>query len=283
YWKKEKISKGELIDYYLSVSDYILPYLKDRAQSLHRFPNGINEPGFYHKDAGDTAPPWVDTVSIYSESTDKDVEYIVCNNRETLGYLINLGCIELNPWNNKIDAPDHPDYLIIDLDPSDKNSFSQVIETAKVTKELLDAADITAFCKTSGSTGLHIFLPMGARYTYEQVRDLAHLLVRMVQKRLPKITTLERSLKKRGAKIYLDYLQNRVGQTVASVYSVRPKPGAPVSMPIAWEELTNDLSMGDFTMHNALLRLQKRGDLFRPVLENHIDLGEALNKLENLQ
>ncbi len=117
YWKKEKITKGELIDYYLSVSDFLLPYLKGRAQSLHRFPNGIEESGFYHKDAGDTAPSWVDTVSIYSESTDKSVEYIVCNNRETLGYLINLGCIELNPWNNTIDFPDKPDYLIIDLDP----------------------------------------------------------------------------------------------------------------------------------------------------------------------
>src|SRR5690606_28811455 len=118
--------------------------------------------------AGDTAPSWVDTVSIYSESTDKSVEYIVCNNRETLGYLINLGCIELNPWNNTIDFPDKPDYLIIDLDPSEKNSFRQVMEAAKVTKEVLDATGVTAFCKTSGSTGLHIFIPMGAQYTYEQ-------------------------------------------------------------------------------------------------------------------
>jgi bifunctional non-homologous end joining protein LigD len=283
YWKKEKITKGELIDYYLSVSDFLLPYLKGRAQSLHRFPNGIEESGFYHKDAGDTAPSWVDTVSIYSESTDKNVEYIVCNNRETLGYLINLGCIELNPWNNRIDFPDKPDYLIIDLDPSEKNSFRQVVEAAKVTKEVLDATGVTAFCKTSGSTGLHIFIPMGAQYTYEQVRDFALILMQMVQKRLPKTTTLERSLKKRGPKIYLDYLQNRMGQTVASVYSIRPKSGAPVSMSIEWEELTQDLAIGDFTIHNALIRLQKKGDLFLPVLEKGIDLMPVLNRLEEMQ
>jgi bifunctional non-homologous end joining protein LigD len=160
----------------------------------------------------------VDTVTVFSESTDKDVEYIICNNRETLGYLINLGCIELNPWNNRVNFPDHPDYLIIDLDPSEKNTFRQVVEAARVTKEVLDAVGITAFCKTSGSTGIHIFVPMGAGYTYEQVRDLALLLMQIVQERLPKTTTLERSLKKRGAKIYLDYLQNRVGQTVATAY-----------------------------------------------------------------
>lgn len=282
YWKKEKITKGELIDYYLSVSEYILPHLKGRAQSLHRFPNGIDKPGFYHKDAGDTAPSWVDTVKIFSESTDKDVEYIICNDRETLGYLINLGCIELNPWNNRINFPDHPDYLIIDLDPSEKNTFRQVVEAARVTKEVLDAVGITAFCKTSGSTGIHIFVPMGASYTYEQVRDMALLLMQSVQERLPNTTTLERSLKKRGPKIYLDYLQNRVGQTVASVYSVRPKPGAPVSMPLHWEELTNDLSIADFNIHNALARIKKKGDLFLPVLQTETDLSKVLDNLKDL-
>src|SRR5690606_38312276 len=120
YWKKEKITKGDLIDYYLSVSDYILPHLKDRAQSLHRFPDGIDSPGFYHKDAGKDALSWVQTVRIFSESNKKEVEYIVCNDIDTLGYLINLGCIELNPWNNRIQNPDNPDFLVIDLDPSEK-------------------------------------------------------------------------------------------------------------------------------------------------------------------
>lgn len=279
YWKKEKITKGELIDYYLSVSEFILPYLKDRAQSLHRFPDGIDGVSFYHKDAGKNAPSWVETVHIFSESNNKEVEYIVCNNIETLGYLINLGCIELNPWNNRIGKPGKPDYLIIDLDPSEKNSFGQVIEAAQVTKEILDICRVPAYCKTSGSTGIHIFVPMGAQYDYEQVRDFAHIILGFVEKRLPETTTLERSLSKRGPKIYLDHMQNRDGQTVASAYSVRPKPGATVSMPIEWKELTKDLSMGDFTLHNTLSRVQKKGDIFLPVLGKGIDLKKAIDVL----
>jgi bifunctional non-homologous end joining protein LigD len=281
YWKKEKITKGDLIDYYLSVSDYILPHLKDRAQSLHRFPNGIDGMSFYHKDAGKDAPSWAQTVQIFSESTEKEIEYIVCNNKETLGYLVNLGCIELNPWNSRIQHPDNPDYLIFDLDPSEKNTFKQVIETAQVTKEILDTFEVPAYCKTSGSSGIHIYVPTGAQYSYEQVRDFANLIMQLVQQRLPNITTLERALRKRGAKIYLDYLQNRMGQTVASVYSVRPKPGATVSMPIEWDELTPDLSLKDFTIHNALLRLSKMGDIFSPVLGEGIDLEKVLNNLSN--
>ena len=280
YWEKEKISKGELIEYYLSVNEYILPHLKDRAQSLHRFPNGISKPSFYHKDAGKDAPSWVETISIFSESSNRYIEYIVCNNVETLGYLINLGCIDLNPWSNRIEKPNKPDYLIIDLDPSDKNNFKQVIETAKVTKEILDMADIPGYCKTSGSSGIHIFVPMGGNYEYEQVKDFAHLLMQIVQVRLPKTTSLERRLSKRGPKIYLDYLQNREGQTVASVYSARPKPGATVSMPLEWDELTNDLSIKDFTIKNSLSRIEKKGDLFLPVLKKGISIEKALEKLD---
>ncbi len=283
YWKNEKITKGDLIDYYLSVSDYILPHLKDRAQSLHRFPNGIDGLSFYHKDAGKDAPSWVQTVQIFSESTDKYIEYIVCNNKETLGYLVNLGCIEFNPWNNRIQHPENPDYLIFDLDPSEKNTFKQVIEAARVTKEILDMYEIPGYCKTSGSSGIHIYVPMGAQYTYEQVRDFANIIVQMVQQRLPKTTTLERTLRKRGAKIYLDYLQNRTGQTVASVYSVRPKPGATVSMPIEWNELTPDLSLLDFTIHNTLARLNKLGDIFLPVLGEGVDLEKVLNNISTKQ
>jgi len=281
YWKKEKITKGDLIDYYLSVSDYILPHLKDRAQSLHRFPEGIDGLSFYHKDAGKNAPSWVQTVRIFSESNNKEIEYVICNDKETLGYLINLGCIELNPWNNRIRYPDKPDFMIIDLDPSEKNTFKQVKEVARTVKEVLDWANVPSYCKTSGSTGIHIFVPMGARYEYEQVRDFGNIIARLVNRRLPKTTTLERSLRKRGPKIYLDYLQNRTGQTVASVYSVRPKPGAPVSMPLEWDELTNDLSMNDFSIRNALTRIVKKGDIFLPVLGEGIDLRKALDMIDN--
>ncbi len=281
YWKKEKITKGELIDYYLSISDYILPHLADRPQSLHRFPEGIDGLSFYHKDAGKDAPSWVETVRIFSESTEKEIEYIVCNNKETLGYLANLGCIELNPWNNRMQNPGKPDYLIIDLDPSDKNSFLEVIEAAQTTKKVLDGFGVPAYCKTSGSTGIHIYVPMGAKYAYEQVRDFGQIIAQFVQQQLPETTTLERNLKKRGQKIYFDYLQNREGQTVASVYSVRPKPGATVSMPIEWNELTADLSIQDFTIKNALSRISTKGDIFFPVLEQGIELEKALDEILN--
>jgi bifunctional non-homologous end joining protein LigD len=282
YWKKEKITKGALIDYYLSVSDYILPHLKDRAQSLHRFPNGIDGDSFYHKNAGEDAPSWVETIHIFSESNNREVEYIVCNDKDTLGYLVNLGCIELNPWSNRVNRPGKPDYLVIDLDPSEKNSFKQVVEAARVTKEVLDACGVTGYCKTSGSTGIHIFVPTGGEYTYDQVRDFAQVLMHFVQQRLPDTTTLERSLRKRGPKIYLDYMQNGEGQTVASTYSVRPKRQAPVSMPIEWNELTKDLSTRDFTIHNALDRLSKKGDIFLPVLKEKTRIEKAIEQLQSM-
>ena len=243
------------------------------------FPDGIEGDSFYHKNAGKDAPTWIETVTIFSESNSRDIEYIVCNDKETLGYLINLGCIELNPWSNRVAHPGKPDWLIIDLDPSDKNTFKQVIEAATTTREVLDQCGVTSYCKTSGSTGIHIFIPMGAAYSYDQVRDFAHLLMQFVQQRLPDTTTLERSLKKRGPKIYLDYLQNREGQTVASAYSARPKPGATVSMPVEWDELTSGISIQDFTIHNAYDRLSKRGDLFLPVLDGKTDIEKAIDRL----
>ena len=280
YWEKEGITKGDLIDYYQQVSAYILPYLKDRAESLHRFPNGIDGMSFYHKDAGGEAPEWVNTSMVYSESNNKELEYIVCNDKETLGYLNNLGCIELNPWNSRVQSPDNPDYMIIDLDPSPNNTFEQVIKTALVTKEILDKYNIASYCKTSGSKGIHIFIPMGAKYTYDQVKDFCHILVQFVLQKLPKITTLERTINKRGDKIYLDYLQNRSGQTVASVYSIRPKPGATVSMPLEWDEVIKGLKITDFTIHNALVRIKEKGDIFAPVLGKGIDMEKTIDLLQ---
>ncbi|MEO6302402.1 MAG: non-homologous end-joining DNA ligase, partial [Bacteroidia bacterium] len=280
FWPKEKITKGDVINYYQSISDYIMPYLKGRPQSLMRTPNGIGKPGFYHKDAGDEAPEWVESIKLHSASTKKDVDYILCNNKATLTYLNNLGCIEINPWHSTIKALDNPDYLIIDLDPSAKNTFEQVIETANVVKGVLDKAGATCFCKTSGATGLHIYIPMQKKYTYDQVKDFAHLVCILTQEQLPKFTSLERNLKKRGSnKIYLDHLQNRRGQTIASVYSLRPKEGATVSMPLLWKEVKKGLSPLDFNIHNALQRIKKTGDIFAGVLGKGIDLGKCLKNL----
>ena len=282
YFPDDDVSKGDVIDYYQSISKYILPHLKARPQSMNRFPNGIKGLSFYQKDASEETPNWIEIEKVFSESSDKYINYIICNDKETLAYLNNLGCIELNVWTSRLPKADFPDYLVLDLDPSDKNTFEDVIETTLAVKEVLDFAEIKAVPKTSGSSGIHIYIPMGGKYDYDQVKDFGHLLMQMVQQKLPDLTTLERSLQKRDKnKIYLDYLQNRRGQTLASVYSLRPKEGATVSMPLEWDEVKVGLKPTDFTIHNALERLKEKGDLFKPVLGKGIDMLKVIKKLEN--
>jgi len=280
YFPDDDITKGDVIEFYQSISKYILPHLKARPQSMNRFPNGIKGLSFFQKDASDETPDWIETQKVFSESSDKYINYIICNDKATLAYLNNLGCIELNVWTSKIQTADNPDYLVLDLDPSEKNSFDDVIETALAVKEVLDLAGIEGYPKTSGSSGIHIYIPMNAKYTYEQVKDFGHLLMQLVQQKLPELTTLERSLQKRDKdKIYLDYLQNRRGQTLACVYSLRPKKGAPVSMPLEWAEVKRGLQPTDFNIYNALNRITEKGDLFKPTLGKGIDMLKAIKKL----
>lgn len=278
YFPEDKVTKGDVINYYQSVAEHLLPYLKDRPESLKRNPNGISNPGFYHKDVGDEAPEWVPSIPIHSESNDKDVDYILCNEKATLMYMNNLGCIEINPWNSRTSALDNPDYMVIDLDPSDKNTFDQVVETALVVKEILDKAGAESYCKTSGATGLHVYVPMGAQYTYDHVKEFAHLVATIVEERLD-FTTLERQLNKRKNRIYIDYLQNRTGQTLSSVYSLRPKKGATVSTPLEWKEVKKGLTPSQFTIHNIKKRIEEKGDLFKGVLGKGIDMRECLKNL----
>lgn len=280
YWPDEGYTKGDMINYYNAMSKYILPYLKDRPESLNRTPNGIRNKGFYQKDAGGQAPEWVKSVKLYSESAEKDIDYIICNDRATLLYLNNLGCIEINPWNSRLGSLEYPDYMVIDLDPSDKNTFEEVIDAALATKEVLDKAGAISFCKTSGSTGLHIYVPMGARYTYDQVRDFCKIVVMMVQSMMPDNTTLERSLKKRSdSKMYLDFLQNRQGQTLAAAYSLRPKPGATASAPLEWKEVKRGLHPSQFDIHSLPKRVEKIGDIFKGVLGRGVDILKCLKRL----
>ena len=282
FFPDDGITKGDIVDYYEKMADYILPYLKDRPESLFRTPNGINEQGFFHKNAGEEAPSWVKSVEIKSGtgSGSKQIDYLLCNNKATLLYMANLGCIEINPWHSTVKKLDNPDYLIIDIDPSDKNTFDDVIKAAIATKEVLDRAGAISFCKTSGSSGLHVYVPTAKKYTYEQVKDFAYLVCMLVNEKLPEITTLERSLSKRStSQIYMDYLQNRRGQTIASVYSVRPKPGATVSTPLEWNEVQKGLHPSAFTIHTIEQRLKEKGDLFAGVLNETINLISCLEKL----
>jgi len=282
YWPESGLRKYDLIDYYLQVSEYILPYLRDRPQNLHRHPNGIHKKGFYQKDNEGLIEDWIETTRIHSKSTNRDIEYLLCQNEATLLYMANLGCVEINPWNSRIDHLDRPDYTVVDLDPSDKNSFDEVIEVALIAREILASAKINAYLKTSGSSGLHIYLPLNAEYSYEEARDFTKLLCYFIQEKTSGLTSMERAVKNRKDKIYLDYLQNRRGQTLASTYCVRPKKGAPVSAPLEWEELKKGLKITDFNIKNMVARLKEKGDLFQAVLHDKIDMEKALERLNEL-
>jgi bifunctional non-homologous end joining protein LigD len=280
YWLDEKISKGTLLDYYLEMADYVLPFLKDRPLSLHRFPNGINDPGFYQKDIDtESAPDWLKTIQLHAASASRDVDYLVCNNAATLAYMVNLGCIEINPWLSRVKNLDNPDYLVLDLDP-ENIAFKYVVETALAIKELLDQLGAKAFCKTSGASGLHIYVPTGGKYNYETCRLFAEYVAKQVQQQLPDITSVIRSKSKRNKKVYIDYMQNSRGQTIASPYSVRPKPGATVSAPLNWDELTDDLAIADFHIGNMVDRIREVGDLWKDIDKTKNDLRKVIKTIE---
>lgn len=284
YFPKDGITKGDVIQYYNEVAPLILPYLKDRPESMNRFPNGIDSPSFYQKDIDlDKTPKWLKTKKIFSESNDADVNYLICNDKETLLYMANLGCIEMNPWNSTIKHIQNPDWLVIDLDPATENDFPIVVQTALVVKEVMDELDTECLCKTSGATGLHIYIPLGAQYDYDSIKILAELIAKEVHARLPKITSIERSIKKRKNKLYIDFLQNRRGQTLAAPYSVRPKPGATVSTPLEWSEVTEKLHPSQFTIKNVLGRFEKKGDLWKPVLSKGANIKKIILKLEEMK
>jgi len=279
FWPEEGYTKAEVIDFYNNISSYILPYLKNRPLSLKRNPNGIRDEGFYHKDAGENVPSFVKVYKLHSESSNKTIDYIVCNNKATLIYLANLGCIEINPWNSTLLHPAKPTWMVIDIDPSPKNSFKQVVDAALATKEILDQAGLTNYCKTSGASGLHVYVPLKNRYDYTTVKDFAHMVAALVTEKLPSFTTLERSLNKRGNNIYIDYLQNRNGQTLAAPYSLRPVAGASVSTPLHWKEVNHKLDPLTFNIKNIMTRLKKTGDIFKDVLNRSNNLNKALKNL----
>ena len=281
YWKKEGITKGDMLNYYAQIAPYILPYMKDRPQSLHRHPDGINGMSFFQKDIRGKVADWIPRHESFSESNNETIEYMVCNDEATLLYMANLGCIEMHPWHSRTQKPDNPDYCLIDLDPDKSNTYEQVMESAHLVKQLLDDVGADCYPKTSGSTGLHIYIPLGAKYSYDQSKQLAELIVTIVNGELPNTTSVLRNPEKRKGKIYLDFLQNRESQTVAAPYSLRPKPNAPVSTPLDWSEVKKGLTSSTYTMHTIFDRLKKTGDIFYPVLGKGINLQSVLKKIES--
>lgn len=278
FWPDESITKGDVLDYYYKISKFILPQVKDRPMVLNRHPNGILHENFFQKQAPKETPPWIKTTHI--QHTNKITDYILVQNVETLLYVANLGCIELNPFHSHVPNLLFPDYCVIDLDPEDI-SFNFVIEVALAIHELLNTIGAPNYCKTSGGRGLHIYVPLHAKYTFQQSQDFALLIGTVIKAQFPKLVSLERSPRKRQKQIYVDYLRNSTHQTVACAYCVRPKPHAPVSAPLSWDEVNAGLNPLDFNIHTMPERLKIVKDLFKPVLGKGIDLKSCLKELDN--
>lgn len=281
YWPKDGITKRDMLNYYHDVAPYMMPYMKDRPQSLNRYPDGIEGFNFYQKDVKDKVADWITTYRHESESRKEDTYYMVCKDEASLLYMASMGCIEMHPWHSRIQKPDNPDWCVIDLDP-DGNKYDQVIEVAQVVKQLLDSAGLPSFVKTSGSTGMHICIPLGAKYSYDQSKLFAELIANIAHNELPRFTSIERATGKRRGKLYIDFLQNRSIQTIAAPYSLRPKPGATASAPLQWDEVKIGLKISDFHIHNMLDRIKDVGDPFKGVLGKGIDLKQAIEQFSGL-
>jgi len=280
FWKDEGITKGQLVGYYRAMADWIVPYLKDKPMSMRRQPNGMGDPGFFQKDA-DIAhlPGFIRTKPLYSESTDKNINYIIGGDAATLLYMVNLGCIEINPWLSSYKKPDKPDFLVIDIDPHDV-PFREAVEVALKTKEVFARMKLDVFVKTSGSKGLHIYCYTGAKYDYDFVRMFAEYAANLIHDELPDTTSVERNPAKRKNKTYIDFLQNSRGQTIACPYSVRPKPGATVSTPLHWHEVNDGLKLSDYTIFNVPERVKKIEDPWKELTGIKADLKKGLPLLK---
>jgi bifunctional non-homologous end joining protein LigD len=281
YWPSagDGYTKGDLIDYYQAISPWLLPYLKNRPVVLTRFPDGIDGKSFYQKDAPDFVPKWIRTEPIWSNDTQRDIRYFVCDDAETLIYIANMGSIPLHIWLSRVGSLEQPDWCVMDLDPKDA-PFSAVVRCALVLRELCESIGMPSYVKTTGKSGLHILLPLNRQYTYEQSRMFGEVLAKVMLTKVSDIATIARVINKRGAKVYLDYMQNRHGQLIVAPFSVRPLPGAPVSMPLTWDEVNDSLDPKNYTIKNAVDRMGQLGaDPVLPALTQAPDLATVLKRL----
>ena len=280
YWPKEGYTKGQLIDYYRMVAPSLLPYLRDRPLVLTRYPDGIEGKSFFQKDAPDFVPEWVRTVRQWSEDPHREIDYIVCEDMESLLYVVNLGSIPLHMWGSRVASLERPDWCILDLDPKEA-PFTDVVKVAHLIHARCGDVGLPHYIKTTGSSGLHVMIPLGQQLTYDQCRSFGELLARLVVAELPDISTIMRQVERRSGKVYVDYLQNGRGKTIVAPYSVRPLPGAPVSAPLEWSEVTPTLDPREFTISNMEARLGKlKHDPMLPVLTEVPDLVAAISRLQ---
>ena len=282
FWPEEGITKGDLIAYYRAVAPVVIPHLRDRPFTMKRYPDGWQGNHFFQKDAPSHMPEWIPRFEYRSTSRQtrekRTLRYPLVNDELALLWMVNMGCIDMNTWYSRVDAPERPDWVLFDLDPSSDVGFPEVVRVALLIKDVLDALELTGFPKTSGADGFHVLVPVARRHTYDQTREFAEIVAGTLARLHPKLVTTEWSKAKRRG-VLVDANQNGEGKTIASVYSVRPRAGAPVSTPLRWEEVGEDLDPADFTMEVVLDRVEREGDLFEGVLTTKQPLGKALREL----
>jgi bifunctional non-homologous end joining protein LigD len=278
YWREEKYTKGDMVEYYRTLAPHIIPYLKNHPIMLHRYPNGTGGQGFYQKNLK-SPPPGIQTTAV--KHVHRIDYYLTIPNLSSLLYAANLGSIDLHPMIAQIGALNYPDYVAIDLDPEDI-SFKKVVECANGVHELLEELKIPNYCKTSGGRGLHIYIPVKGKFSFAQTTPFAELLARLIQQKMPDLISLERHPSKRQKRIYIDFLQNSLDHTMVAPYSLRPRPHAPVSTPLRWSEVNERLDPLNFNLKSVPARVAKLGDLFKPTLTKSLDLERSLKRIEKL-
>ena len=279
FWPADGYTKGDLVAYYERVAPLLLPYLRDRPLVLTRYPDGITGKSFFQKDAPEFTPAWVRTERVYSKDAEREIDYFVVDDVESLRYVANSGTIPLHLWASRLGSLERPDWLVLDLDPKGA-PFTDVVKVARALHRILDDLELPSYPKTSGATGLHILIPLGARYTYDEVRTFARLLAVLGVEAEPEISTVARPLRSRGGKVYIDFGQNGHGQTIVGPFSLRPLPGAPASCPLTWGEVTARLDPARFTMITVPKRFDKMADPLAPVLTGGIDMAATVARIE---
>ena len=278
FWPADGYTKGDLVAYYERIAPLLLPYLRDRPLVLTRYPDGITGKSFYQKDAPEFAPAWVRTERVYSKDAEREIDYFVVDDVASLRYVANSGAIPLHLWASRLGSLERPDWLVLDLDPKGA-PFTDVVKVARALHRILDDLELPSYAKTSGATGLHILVPLGARYTYDEVRTFTRLLAVLGVEAEPDISTIARPLRARGGKVYIDFGQNGHGQTIVAPFSLRPLPGAPASCPLAWSEVTARLDPARFTMTTVPRRFDRIADPLAPVLAGTIDMAAAVARI----
>jgi len=279
FWPADGYTKGDLVAYYEKMAPLLLPYLRNRPLVLTRYPDGIAGKSFYQKDAPEFAPAWVRTERVYSKDAEREIDYFVVDDVESLRYVANSGAIPLHLWASRLGSLERPDWLVLDLDPKGA-PFTDVVKVAQALHRILDDLALPSYPKTSGATGLHILIPLGARYVDDEVRTFARLLAVLGVEAEPDISTIARPLRSRGGKVYIDFGQNGHGQTIVAPFSLRPLPGAPASCPLRWSEVTARLDPARFTIVTVPKRFDKMADPLVPVLTGEIDMAAALARME---